>query len=552
MLNFSIEQWGGLNLADEPEKILLRSHQFAQNKGWVQAAPVECNSCKNIDFSGDGISKRSGSTLSADFSSLFQSGESIINATSYEVSTGGAVDIVVTNKSIYVGQSNVFSKIQNSSSSDYSHNDDVTKCSFAVADGHLFIGLDGNNKIQVYRAGNELDDELNNSNTYKDAFGAGTNTIDGTWGVGEYLLSSFQGRLIYSDGNTVVNYSSIPTATDGIWKRSAHGFYQASGRIVALKAFTPDYQDSIQETLYIFTKNGPQITNDLSSQIQTIEGGPIPINYKSIVATKSWLMMLTENRKIVAMNRNVYIDVGRRFNKGDGTSSVERFNLSSALLKSFGYYNSSKEQVYFFVPTSSGGNNKEAFVLDLTLGEPIISEPSDVYERRIRLAIWDIINPSSNDFYASMSFSGDEEYGFAYDGKKYLFSSGRNDYASLAINAEYETLSFRAGASDFKKMFKLLNVRGRFLSKFNVAISYKVDDESNEASVSYANSDIASLYGVAIYGVNLYQRDVIIRGKDRIHLKGETFSLKIANSVLDQTFIFRSINIDYTLLSREL
>ena len=337
MLTFQIEQWGGLNLNDEPEKLLNRSHQFVQNVGWTQKAPVECIQCKNIDFDKNGIKKRDGSTLEVDFSSLFSVGEFVINAIQYISATNQSITVVVTNNSIYTDQSGSFAKINDSASSTYSHNATVAKCSFAVADGHLFIGLDGNNKIQVYRNGADLDDELDLGNTYEDAFGSGTNTVDGTWGTGYYLLASFQGRLIYSDGNTVVNYSSIPTATDGIWKRSTHGFYQTAGSIVAVKTFTPDYQDSIQETLYIFTSQGPQITNDLTAQIQSIQGGPVPVNQTSIIATRSWLMMLTDDRRIVAMNRNNYIDIGRRFNKLGGNSEIETFSITQSKAKSFAY-----------------------------------------------------------------------------------------------------------------------------------------------------------------------------------------------------------------------
>jgi hypothetical protein len=551
MLKFNIEQWGGLNLSDEPEKILLRSHQFVQNVGWSQKAPVECGKCDNLDFSGSGgIYKRNGSTLVEDFSSLFSNGEYIIDSINYTSSNGSKSTIIVTTLSIYITSSNTTVKINNSSSTEYNHAESVSKCSFAIVDGHLFIGLNAGNKIQVYRSGADLDDELDQGNTYTDSFGSGTNTIDGVWSNGYYLLTSFQGRLIYSDGNTVVNYSTIPIATDGVWKRSTHGFYQTSGRIISLNTYTPDYQDSIQETLYIFTEYGPQITNDLSTQIQTIEGGPVPINNRSVVATKSWLMMLTNDRRIVAVNRNIYIDIGRRFNSFDGTSEIEVYNIQSSEDYSFGYYNKTKEQVYFFIPGKSVGKNNKCFVIDMLLGEPAINEPLDSYERRVRLSIWSISN--NDDFYSSLTDDMGVVKGYSYNGKSYLFLSGKNDYDSIPVESNYQTLDFRAGVSDTKKMFKLMNIRGRFLSKFDVSVKYLIDQSENDASVSYAEGENVSLYGSFKYGENKYQRELIIKGKDRIHLKGETFSISFFNKKLNETFFIRSLNIDYQLINREI
>jgi len=571
MLTFQVEQFGGLNVNDESEKLLGRSHQFTQNVGWLQKAPVECVRCENIDFDKNGILKRAGSTLESTAASLFATGEVVINAIQYMSAIGQSIAVIVTDLSIYVDQSGSFAQVNDSASSAYSHADSVSKCSFAVVDGHLFIGLDAANKIQVYKNGADLDPEMVAGNVYEDPYGSGTNTIDGTWSNGYYLLSSFQDRLIYSDGNTVVNYSNIPIATDGIWKKSTAGFYRASGRIISLNTFTPDYQDSIQETLYIFTDQGPQITNDLSQQIQTIKGGPVPINSASIIATKAWLMMLTNDRRIVAINRNIYIDIGRRFNKFNGASDIEKFNISSAGNVSFAFYNRMKEQVYFFVPSSSSSTNKDAFMIDMVLGEPKQGEPQDSYERRLRLSNWGINSPSTNDFYSSMVFRNNNVVGVTLDGELYTFLNGKNDMSSIPINAVYETLDFRAGLPSTRKLFKIMKLRGRFISNYNVDVTYNFDNVvtgevfttygsdlygnfkyGKVSTVSYSSPDITSVYGTFLYGAQTYATDFIAKGKDRINLKGETFSMKLANSKLNETFSFRSINIDYMVLNSEI
>lgn len=571
MLTFQIEQFGGLNVNDPAEKLLRRSHRFAENFGWQQIAPVECIQCRNMDWTKDGIKKRAGSTLFSSFSSLLSSGEVFVNSIFYTAAIGAKIIVVVTSNSIYTNESGSFAQINDSSSSPYTHNETVSKSTLAVSDGHLFIGLDGNNKIQVYRNGANLDEELESGNTYIDSFGSGTHSIDGAWGTSYYLVKSFQGRLIYSDGNTVVNYSTIPIATDGIWKRSTHGFYQASGRIIAIKTYTPDYQDSIQETLYIYTDQGPQITNDLETQIQTIEGGPVPLNYKSITPTKSWLMMLTEDRRIVAMNRNITIDIGRRFNKYDGTSEIENFNIAGAENKAFSYYNPVREQIYFFVPTDSEGENKEAFTIDMVLGEPQIGEAQESYEQRLRLSLWTVNASATNDFYAGMIKNQNDVLGITPDGNVYAFLVGRNDFNSLPIAAYYEMLEFRAGLPATRKLFKILKLRGKFISNYSVDVTYNFDnavtgeiftrygeDKYGEfkygkvSTVAYSSPEVSAQYGTFLYGSQSYTKDFIAKGKDKIDLKGETFTLRLENSRLNETFSFRSINIEYKVLNSDI
>lgn len=554
-IKFKINRFGGLNRADQVNEILARSYQ-SSGTGVVQTAYAEAKACTNIDFDPDGITKRKGSTLEDEsLASAMGASEEVIDSYDYtSAATGQRITVVVTGSSIYTNQSGSFVKVNDSSSSAYSHSAAVSKCSFAVADGHLFIGLDGANKIQVYRSGPDLDDELDNngSNEYEDAFGSGTNTIDGTWGTGYYLVDSFQGRLVYSDGNTVVNYSTTPTATDGVWKRSTHGFYQAAGNIVDIKSFTPDYQDSIQETLYIFTSSGPEITNDLSSQIQRIKGGPAPINHRSVVATKSWLMCLTNDRRIVAINRNVYIDIGRRFTDLSGSSEIEQIDISNSENIAFGFYNPIKEQVYFFAPGSTETENTVCFVIDLFLGEPGVGEPEGSYEKKVRLAEWKINEPDTNNWYRSLHLRRGGIVALTSDGNRYTFLNGRNDLDDVAIEAEYESLDFNGGVQTSLKNWILLRLRGRFIGNFTTTVSYVLDNSTiEESTTTYSQTIGGAIYGQPLYGQVKYNGLVFVKGQDDIDLWSESIRFKLKNELLNQTFSFQEIECEYIIGAEE-
>jgi hypothetical protein len=543
--------FGGLNLNDQGDLLLLRSHT-ATNGQWQQKAPSEATQMFNIDFDRRGIKKRAGSTITDDMSSLMGSGEEVIASLEYYAANGSRIVVRVTTLSIYTNQSGSFSKINNSSSSAYSHAATASKCTFAITDGHLFIGLDGANKIQVYRAGADLDDELDNGNTYRDSFGSGTHAIDGTWGNGYYLLASLQGRLVYSDGNTVVNYSTVPIATDGIWKRSAHGFYQVSGLILALETFVPDFSDSVRQTLYIFTSNGPELTYDLTSQIQQIENGPVPINHQSVIQTKSWLVLLTTDRKVIGINGNSIIDLGRRFSDHTGNSDIETFDIANSLTKAFGFYHREKEQVYFFTPDASLTSTSHCFVLDLSLGEPLRGEAQPNFEQRVRLAIWKINEPTTNAWFSSMYRRKEGVVGITKEGKAYSFLNGKNDLETILIDATYESMEFNGGVQAVNKHWITLSLRGQFIGDYTTTVKYLYDRSTLiESTTTYSQTAGELTYGSAVYGVAKYSDVVLIKGRDDIALYTESIKIYLNNAKVDQTFRFDTIDIEYEIGAEE-
>ncbi len=60
-LNFSISVFGGLNVDDQVDELVKRSHRGTEG-GFTQVAPIESPNLKNIDYTSVGIKKRQGST----------------------------------------------------------------------------------------------------------------------------------------------------------------------------------------------------------------------------------------------------------------------------------------------------------------------------------------------------------------------------------------------------------------------------------------------------------------------------------------------------------
>ena len=170
--NFGV--FGGLNVADPPDELMERSHIFANGR-WVHRSgpfgvvPVESPSLQNVDFERNELRKRKGSTELADFTatglSILLSADVIVRAIEFvSPATNARIGIVVSKKTIYTNQSGTWAQINNADSVAYTHaTETVTKCDFALHDGHLFIALNQANSIQVYRSGADLDDQLNNN-----------------------------------------------------------------------------------------------------------------------------------------------------------------------------------------------------------------------------------------------------------------------------------------------------------------------------------------------------------------------------------------------------
>ena len=403
---FAINVFGGMNSYDQEDSLMLRSHQLTQN-GFQQLAPAESPDMLNMDFDQKGIRNRLGSLEESDLGSfdknLMASGEELIKGIEWtDPLDGNKVHIIVSTLSMYIRTSiggTSWSQIQTSTGAAYSHSG-VTKCSFASTDGHLFIGLDGINYIQVYSqsSGIRLDQALTTGNTYREAHGSNsTHVITGfsTGTRGSYLLAVMHTRLLFSTGNTVINYTPMAfTSSSGIWDNggSTAGFYYAEGNIIMMTAFAPHLTDSSQGFFYIGTSNGMQVATGFSAsdEIIRIDGSKAPFNHQAWCITNNWLCYLTENKNIIGINGQRIINLGRRLKtvSGDGFLDSFRSSESDARLNAFAFYNEKSEQALFFFTGTASSINNFCAVIDFKLGEPTQQESQDQFETHVRVIPW--------------------------------------------------------------------------------------------------------------------------------------------------------------------
>ncbi len=438
-IDFSISQFGGMNSSDQADMLVSRAYQATQN-GYVQKIPVESPDLKNMDFDQKGIRPRFGSVEDSNLSSVMVSGESLIRGVEWNnPSTGTRIEIVVGKKSIYTNQSGSWVQLNDSASAAYTHDADVTKVGFASTDGHLFIGLDGANQIQVYKSGADLDDEMKENETYEEVFTATTHTITGTWPTGCYLITVVNSRLIWSDGNTLLEYSPLAhTASQGIWDRTNGGFYQANGNIRMMTSFVPHHTDSVTEVLYVGTDIGIEATTGFATtdKLVRIEGSRSPLNHQAYAKTLNWLCYLTDDFNLMGINGSRIVDLGRRLKKPDRSGLLDSMALDESETSAYGFYNAQKQQAQFWFSTvdvlgadatTTVKMNDTCVVLDMKLGEPVLNEPQTSFEQRVRCLYWVLKDAPDNDWFTGTYLSRNNVIGVLSTGELCKQETGNND-----------------------------------------------------------------------------------------------------------------------------
>jgi len=211
------------------------------------------------------------------------------------------------------------------------------------------------------------------------------NTITGNWGTGAYMLASWQSRLAFAkDSSNVIEYTPMSHETSsGVWDLASStgaGFYQTSGKIMALIPFIPTLENSLEEYLYIGTSTGLEILTGFLTydRLIKIEGSKAPLNHRAYVKTKNWIIYLTLDRNIMACNGTRVIDLGRRVKKTTADGVLDTLAIASSKTNAFGFYNKTKEQAFLYFNTSGDNLNDTAIVIDFKLGEPTLNEGQEI------------------------------------------------------------------------------------------------------------------------------------------------------------------------------
>jgi hypothetical protein len=621
-VRFELNLFGGLNEYDQANSLVRRAYQF-DGYQYGQVAPVETPSCKNIDFSSVGLSKRKGSTEEDNISGILVANEELIAGYWFRVpDSSEKPEVIVGKKSIYVNRTGTWVQVNNANGTAYTHNADVTKATFTLIDQRLFICIDGNNPVQVYSSGANLDDPLyaystgttvdvssasgqkvlsiadttnmikgarviidkgnaNEESGYIASVQAGvsitlednlTNThapavtvaienrylvsnsstykeMTGNLLSGYYMSAAFQGRIVLSNGTT--EYAAPPAPggiTSGIWDLTNTTTNQATSAVRALTTFTPYYTNSIDENLYIGTHSGWEIAAGLgaSDYLVKVEGSRPPFNHQCFCNTRNWLMYLTADKNVFAINGTTVLDIGRRAKSTDRSGTLDSLDTTASEDTAFAHYYADRKQAYFHYSTDASYLNDTALVVDLNFGEPSMASAQGEFEREIRLIKWTIKTPATNKWFVQMYRNETSELGLAQNGYTYNLNSGDNDLGTVAIECEFYSPIFFASQEMVSKQFLDIFFRGINLGNYDVFYSIYLD-RSEVASItnSFNLGEDSSLYDTAVYDTGTYSETQTVKGNSDVDVYREALQWSIMNDQVDETFLITSMGVRF-------
>ena len=546
------DRFNGGNWSDQPGALFNRAFQQAGG-GFQQVFPFESPDQENIDFPERGTGKRKGSTLLSDISGDFVGSEVLIKIWNWTApGTTTKIQVAVGVKSIYTDQATpgTFIQINDSASAAYTHSADVSKISFVEGDGHLFILIDGANKIQVYQSGADLDDELDNGNTYLDAKGGGGQTITGTWGTAYFMGFYLHGRLCFGKGDSIWEF----TDTGQPWDLVGGGFYQSSSNIVAVTTFIPQGGNELNTVGFLSTTGGPEFVPgfDLTDTSKPMQGGGTALNYQCITTIDNWIVYMTSEGGLEGVNYAQTIDLGRRYKTLDGTSGpLDTFSPTNSKHPTlpFVFNNREKKQPMWFYPDSTNTTNSHAVVLDFYLGEPVLGDSKRTFEADVRCLYWLIKDPSTNPWFVNIYQKLGAVVGVLATGITYTLESGKDDLDNIAVEAFWEKPDFDGGASDNLKFWRRFAPTFRERGDWNVTKREYLDYASTQTGEDFEFSQIASstVWGASTWDGGTWAGVATINRSHWRELNSRAIRERLFNNNSGEDFVLLKVTEQYSI-----
>ncbi|KKM27552.1 hypothetical protein LCGC14_1573560 [marine sediment metagenome] len=473
----------------------------------------------------------------------------ILASTEWEnPSDGTRIEMHLTDVTILTNQSGSWVAVKDSASANYAHTTTATKGMFVKGDGHLFSFFDGaSNEIQAYREGADLDPAMSNGNTYEDAFGSDTHTMTGTWPTAAYLGAYVNSRLAWSTGSVLIEYTPMAhTDKSGVWDLlgSEAGAFHASGNIRCIVPFSPHLSNANEEVIFVGTNEGWEITSGFLSydRLVRMQGARPPLNHKAYCTTLNWLVYLTDNKGIFAINARTNIDLGRRFQKADGTGFLDDMLISSSESDAFGFYNSRKKQAQFWFTTSASALNDRCAVLDFRRGEPLAGESKRSYERRVSCFPWKIKDGTTNDWFSTVYQTQNGPIGALNTGILYTLESGDNDLGStIAIESDGSTMWFTGGDQAVALLKQWADPNLRIVPASGTTLTVEIFEDWSAT----ASATLTKLLTTATVGD-------IVKFYTDFQGRTESIQVKFSNSILSQTYIISHLVIPYDIPGAEI
>ena len=557
MQTYSNIFWGGINVRDQADSLILHSHTASQ-AGWYQTQRIGVESplSENMDFGPEEIRKRLGSASYTDLTSVMISGDTLISGVEFEeVSSGDRIILIASTKTFYTNDSGSFAQINDSDSAAYTHTADITKCKFVLEDGRVFAGCDGANKIQVYKGGADLDDELHNnsSNTYETSYSGATDfAISGTWGTGYTALGSLHGRLCFGNDSVLEFTPMSRVSGTGIGELgdATAGAYFAQGRIKMVESFTPHNLDDVDAVLYVGTSAGVEMITGFAATdfSRVVPNAGAPINHQCFFKSLNWFVYLTTEGEILGINGSRIINLGARLKTPDSTGPLDDFNESASATTAFGFYNRDKQQGIIAFSTDSAHVNDTMIVIDFKEGEPIPGEPEQSWERRVRLLKWQIKNPDTQDWFVHIFQRTGAATGIMSDGTTWTLDSGDDDLGSIAVESKHRIPIFTGGQGleHYKKQWYRADFGNLSTGNWTMTVKVFVDRDPNPVETYTFNQTQA---GAFILGTSVLGDDLLAGGLvadfHRLQQRSETIQLEFSDTNTGQPFKVATLGLTY-------
>jgi hypothetical protein len=375
-----------------------------------------------------------------------------------------------------------------------------------------------------------------------ESYSATAQRITGAWGVGYKQLVRLHDRILYSRGDNLIEYTpSYYTTNSGVWDASAGGFFIAPSPIVAMTQFVPDGGGDMNAHIYMFTENGVTSRPGMSDFDEVVEnnGTGAALNKDCVTQIENWLVYLTRTKQLRAVNGRMDIDLGRRLKNKDGTSGpLDAMDVATSKITAFLFYDAKKKKLYAHFSSATGLVNDRQVVLDFDLGEPIVGEPLESYETRVRCLDWRIDSPTANEGFICMTNIGDDAIGVRKNGTLWKINDGDTDFTAGTIQWSWYTPQLTLGDPTRNKTWMNTRVATMNQGSHSAVLSKRINRQTTD-------TDLLTFEQSAVDGIVMRSAQL---DEDKFAMQ---IGIRNENAVASEPTILTGVSVEYTVDAQE-
>ena len=314
------------------------------------------------------------------------------------------------------------------------------------------------------------------------------NAVTGDWALGTFLGTTIHDRLLFSAGAAFYEYTPMAHETSsGIWNLGADeaGAAFTDGRITMMATFSPT-EDETDAVAYVGSTGGMRARTGYQDYDRHRDvHDETPLNHKAWCKSQNWVIYLTRDKNILAINGSLVLDIGARLRASDGTGPLDGMDVDQSETFAVGHYDEKRQQARFWFSTSGSFVNDRVIVVDFSEGEPERNEPETVWERRVRLLKWEYLNPADNEGYTAVMTRPSGVIGARRGGETFTLDSGLNDFNGIAINGQHRVPAFTAGlnAAVYLKQWLRLDLTTRSVGAWTMRGNIFLNRNPNPSTV---------------------------------------------------------------------